>query len=42
MENKIFVTQSTLPPFEEYVEEIKDIWSTHILTNMGPKHQELE
>ena len=38
----IYVTQSTMPPFEEYVEEIKDIWDSHILTNMGPKHKALE
>ena len=38
----IYVTQSTMPPFEEYIEEIKDIWDSHILTNMGPKHKALE
>ena len=31
-----------LPPFEEYVNEIKDIWQTHWLTNMGEKHQALQ
>jgi len=39
---EIFVTRSFLPPFEEYAEEIRDIWETHWLTNMGRKHQELE
>ncbi len=39
---KIFVTRPTLPPFEEYVDEIRGIWDSHILTNMGPKHQKLE
>ena len=38
----IKVTQSSLPPFEEYVEEIKDLWDSKWLTNMGVKHQELE
>ena len=42
MNEKIFVTQSSIPPLEEYVEEIKSIWDTHILTNMGTKHKELE
>lgn len=31
-----------MPPFEEYVNEIKDIWESHWLTNMGPKHNLLE
>ena len=34
---KILVTQSSMPSLEEYVEEIKDMWDTHWLTNMGPK-----
>lgn len=40
--NKILVTQSSLPNFNEYCEEIREIWDTHILTNMGVKHQKLE
>lgn len=42
MGKKIFVTRASMPPFEEYVEEIKELWDTHILTNMGVKHKELE
>ena len=38
----ILVTKSTLPPFEEFTEEIKDIWETHWLTNMGAKHDKLQ
>lgn len=38
----INVTKSSMPPFEEYVSEIKDIWETRWLTNMGVKHNELE
>lgn len=38
----ILVTQSSLPPFEEYCKEIAGIWETRHLTNMGPKHNELE
>lgn len=31
-----------MPSFEEYCEEIKELWDSHFLTNMGVKHQELE
>lgn len=39
---KILVTQTSMPPYEEYINEIKDIWDSHWLTNMGPKHNLLE
>lgn len=39
--NKIFVTRSSMPDFNEYIEEIRNIWDNHWLTNMGPKHDEL-
>ena len=39
MEEKILVTKPFLPPVEEYIEEIKEIWANHWLTNMGPKHE---
>jgi len=42
MDNKTYVTRAALPPINEYIEEIKDIWDTHWLTNMGSKHAELE
>lgn len=42
MEEKILVTRTTLPPFEEFANEIKKIWDTHWLTNMGEYHQILE
>lgn len=42
MKEKILVTKSSLPSFEEYSEEIRDIWDTHRLTNKGDKHNELE
>ena len=41
-ENKILVTQSSMPDFSEYCNEIKEIWENHILTNMGVKHRKLE
>ncbi len=28
-----------MPSLEEYINEIKDLWGTHWLTNMGPKHE---
>jgi dTDP-4-amino-4,6-dideoxygalactose transaminase len=31
-----------MPDFNEYMEEIKDLWNTRWLTNMGIKHQKLE
>lgn len=39
---KINVTRSSMPSFEEYCEEIKDIWDSHWLTNNGLKHRKLE
>lgn len=39
---KINVTRSSLPPFDEYVNEIKCLWDTRWLTNMGEKHQLLQ
>jgi dTDP-4-amino-4,6-dideoxygalactose transaminase len=41
--NKVIqVTRSSMPDFEEYIEEIKDLWDSHWLTNMGVKHKQLE
>lgn len=40
MDDKILVTHSSLPEMEEYIEEIRSIWNTHWLTNMGSKHDE--
>ncbi len=42
MQDKILVTRSTMPPFEEYVSEIRELWDTRWLTNSGAKHRELE
>lgn len=39
---KILVTRSSMPEFEEYIEEIRDIWESRWLTNMGSKHNRLE
>ena len=40
--SNILVTRSSMPSYEEYCEEIKDIWDSHWLTNMGVKHKELQ
>ena len=34
MRDKIMVTQSSMPEFDEYVDEISDIWDSVWLTNM--------
>lgn len=38
----IYVTQPYLPPLEEFIPYLKEIWDNKILTNGGPFHQELE
>lgn len=42
MKKQIQVTQSSMPNIEEYIEEIKDLWESKWLTNMGSKHKALE
>lgn len=42
MKKQIQVTQSSMPRIEEYIEEIKDLWESKWLTNMGSKHKALE
>lgn len=42
MEKRILVTRSSMPSLEEYIKEIKEMWDTHWLTNMGDKHKKLE
>lgn len=39
---KIFVTHSSMPLLEEYIEEIAPLWESHWLTNRGAKHLQLE
>lgn len=38
----INVTRSSMPSFEEYCEEIRELWDSHWLTNMGIKHRTLQ
>lgn len=42
MSNKILVTRSSMPDYEEYCKEIKDLWDSHWLTNMGVKHKQFQ
>lgn len=38
----IYVTQPTLPPLQEFIPYLEEIWASKILTNAGPFHQQLE
>jgi len=38
----IYVTQPYLPPLEEFIPYLEQIWASRILTNMGPFHEQLE
>lgn len=40
--SNILVTKSSMPSYEEYCEEIRGLWESHWLTNMGVKHKELQ
>jgi len=42
MTEKIFVTKASMPPISEYIEEIKVLWESHRLTNMGNLYKKLE
>ena len=39
---KIYVTQPYLPPLEEFIPYLEQIWANKVLTNGGPFHQQLE
>ena len=38
----IYVTQPYLPPLEEFIPYLEQIWTNKVLTNGGPFHQQLE
>lgn len=42
MDYKLYVTQASMPPIEEYIEMIKPLWESRMITNMGRYHSELE
>lgn len=37
-----YVTQPFLPPLEEFIPYLEQIWKNKVLTNGGPFHQQLE
>lgn len=41
-DKKIHVTQPFLPPIEEFLPYVQEIWNNRYLTNGGPLHQRLE
>ena len=38
----IYVTQPYLPPLEEFIPYLQQMWDKKILTNGGPFHQQLD
>lgn len=38
----LYVTQPYLPPLEQFIPYLQEIWESRILTNGGPFHQQLE
>ncbi len=40
--DNIYVTKALLPSYEEYIRQIKPIWESSRITNMGEFHKELE
>ncbi len=42
MVEKILVTRTSMPPYDEYIQKIKPLWQSHWVTNMGENHAELE
>lgn len=42
LDNEITVTRPLLPEFNEYVDEIRSIWESNILTNSGEKYKTLQ
>ncbi len=41
-QNPIYVTQPHLPPLEDFIPLLQQIWDSKVLTNNGPFHQQLE
>lgn len=42
LDHDIFVTRPHLPPFEEYAAQIRPLWDSQWITNLGALHQQLE
>lgn len=41
-EKPVYVTQPYLPPLEDFIPYLQEIWDNKVLTNGGPMHQQLE
>lgn len=41
-EDPVYVTQPYLPPLQEFIPYLEEIWAAKILTNSGPFHKQLE
>ena len=41
-DERIYVTQPHLPPLEEFIPYLQQIWNSKVLTNGGPFHQQFE
>jgi dTDP-4-amino-4,6-dideoxygalactose transaminase len=41
-QSQIYVTKPDLPPLDEFISSLEDIWSSRLLTNGGPYHQKFE
>lgn len=41
-DDRVLVTRTSMPTYEEYIEAIRPLWDSHWITNMGKYHQELE
>jgi dTDP-4-amino-4,6-dideoxygalactose transaminase len=41
-DKKLYVTQPYLPPLQEFIPYLEEIWGSKILTNGGPFHMKLE
>jgi dTDP-4-amino-4,6-dideoxygalactose transaminase len=42
MKSITYVTQPYLPPLEEFIPYLEEIWDSKMLTNCGPMHQQFE
>ena len=40
--SNIYVTKPYLPPLEEFIPYLEEIWDNKVLTNGGPFHQQFE
>jgi len=39
---KIYVTKTSLPPYDEYIKAIESLWDSRFITNMGKYHHDFE